>query len=248
MKKHPLNVFMIIVLSAVLIVSPAMAGVTIADNLKDNVKLKYEKLTGTEHEEIVKEALNDRTIHSLLDELVGPNARISKSSAYKIALGKTNGYSVTMYTGDSDNTLIMYGVFDNKIKTGAVVFESSEKARVYDVVDGKIYNTSIEEFVGTKEKPEIKSTYIDGPYAATASSEQTKTSLPKSGSSCSWCTHGCNIIIGLGCGMAAFTRCLLICNVNLVCEGICNALWIVLCYGGTVGVNCPQLCTDMGYC
>ncbi|SHH04851.1 hypothetical protein SAMN02745221_01555 [Thermosyntropha lipolytica DSM 11003] len=270
LKTNPIRTLLVVVLCFIIAVTPAAIGVGLSEIYRGNNEIQSIEIKGIQHEELVAEALANSQVQELMEILIGPNASINLGESHEIKIGELTAQTVSLYAGKENSINIKYANVNGDILVGALVFENSQKIVVYDVIDKKIYNTSVVEIVDNKEDSipmigvvqhlkinadkGVRTTWIEGPYAENAISYSKSVELNSTGdfqllsNNCSWCTHACGIVASLGCGLSAFARCLLLCNVNLVCEGICNAVWIALCYGFVGAIDCPKLCSNMGYC
>ncbi|AVX20957.1 hypothetical protein SAMN02745885_00848 [Carboxydocella sporoproducens DSM 16521] len=86
-----ISMFIAVILSLILLATPAMAGYVTADFFKKNSSLDYTEITGKELESLAEEALKKQDVRILLDKLTGGSYEVSEKRAANYVYSKKQG-------------------------------------------------------------------------------------------------------------------------------------------------------------
>lgn len=243
-----LRVALVVVLSIILLATPAMAGVVGVNIASKSASLKYNELSNADKDILVKQALDNKDVKKLMEKLADNKVKITDTKAAKWDYAGKQGHVLIMYLSGSKDMQIVYTDSNGVVKLGAGIFKKNDGNKVvevYDVVDGNIYNTSTIEWNGNKSNIDWK----EGPLATKLSaSKNIATSL--SWDNCTICNYICGVIVyGGGCGLTGYFLCTSACAPigTFSCPIICAIIYGIICGTGSF-INCPDMCASLGYC
>lgn len=240
----------VVVVSILLIATPAMAGFATANYLKSNSSLTYGEVIGSEREEVVQEALNASEVKILMNKLSVDDCEVLEARAVKYESNKKQGKAALLKMNNSKDIQIVYTIFNGKVKTGAAVYQTTgdnQIIEVYDMNKGKMYHTSTVEIVNNE--PVI--TWKDGPLVPSnqISKNIKQDKVTANWTNCQVCKGVCNALMAGGCGLTGWLACNLACAPfgTWTCPIICTVVFGILCSQGG-SYSCSYLCADIGYC
>ena len=244
-----------VMLSALLLFTPAMTGFSVAKVLDSANSLSYNEVNGPELDTLTQKAISDNGVQQLVKHLSGGKANLVGKRAFRARFNDQEGsISLLNYKGKED-FLILYGESGGKVKVGAGVFKSTDhktQIEAYDFIDGKIYHSSTitvtKDSNGRPSKPSVEwhSSPLNPPNPGKTVNVPPVSILASD--SCTTCLKVCNYIYGVGCSVTGALVCLAACApiANFLCPAICAVVWWYLCTQGVKG--CTTVCRIAGYC
>lgn len=246
-----ISMFIAVILSLILLATPAMAGYVTADFFKKNSSLDYTEITGKELESLAEEALKKQDVRILLDKLTGGSYEVSEKRAANYVYSKKQGNVLILTIKGSKDIQLVYADFNGKVKVGAGVLQNVNGTKtidVYDIKNGKIYNTSKIEIINNQPKINWK----EGPFIPYDKKDKTgsQKEINAAWTSCDICLGICNTLWNGGCGLTSYFACMIACSPfgNFTCPIICGVVYSIICGGVGSYITCPSLCQDIGYC
>lgn len=221
--------------------------------VKRNSSFDYVELNGSELDKLVKKALNDKDAKILVQELTNNIYEISEAKGTEFTYNNKKGNTILLTLKSSNDVQLLFSEFNGNVKVGAGVLQDingNKGIEIFDVKQGKMYNTSAIEIVNGKS--EI--TWKEGPYVPREknpnNNSQQEVTASLTWDSCSICTSVCGTIYSLGCGVTSYFACVVACAPigTAACPVICGFVFSAICGAGGTFITCPQACTSMGYC
>lgn len=242
-----------VMLSALLLFTPAMTGFSVAKVLEPANSLSYHELYGAELDTLAQKAISDSGVQQLVEHLAGKDAYLTGKRAATFQFdGRMGNVVLLNYKGRKD-IQIVFSESEGNVKVGAGVFKITDKKtqiEVYDLVDGKIYHSStitvLKDANGRPGKPSVE--WHSSPLTPKKAVDLPSVSILAT-SNCNTCLQVCSYIYAAGCGFSGYFVCLAACAPigTLACPIICGVVWAIICQYGS-STNCPLLCQMAGYC
>ncbi|WP_042333625.1 hypothetical protein [Desulfosporosinus meridiei] len=241
-----LRAVLLTTLSAIMLITP-ISGALAATQLVQKSSPSYVELKGVEVENITKQALESEEVKSLLTEMNVNNLKIDSTRAFRWNYDNKQGDVLILGSKKPKDIQIVYTNANGIIKAGAGLFGSTDGNKtidVFDIVDGKVYQTSTVELVGKDTKVNWK----DGPLATNAK-KNSGSDVTASSTSYTICTFVCGVIAyGGGCGLTGYFACVAACAPfgTATCPIICGVVYGIIC-SGAAWYNCDWMCQDLGF-
>lgn len=232
-------------LALIMLIAPLSSALA-ATQLVQKSSPSYIELKGAEVESLTQQALNSTEVKSLLTEMGVEDLKVGDTRAVRWNYDNKQGDVLFLSSKIPKDIQIVFTNSNGTIKAGAGLIGSTNGNKtvdVFDIVDGKVYQTSTIEWVGKDTSVNWK----NGPLATNAKTNSG--SAVTSSTSYTICTFVCGVIAyGGGCGLTGYFACVGACAPfgTLTCPIICGVVYGIIC-SGAAWYNCDWMCQSLGY-